>query len=135
MSEIRQKIINQNVTLNALYLNEDQEILNNIIELVTDIFDEDHDENIIKIVSLNKVLKKWRLNDHPETINDIERMIRNNQHILQNFDENKKDYTCICGRKLHGISLLLPYAYPGVYSDVEPDCAKEITYMINEILG
>lgn len=58
MIKIKEKIINKKFSLNALYLNENQQILNAVTELATELFNENYDENIIKIVSCNKVLKK-----------------------------------------------------------------------------
>lgn len=125
-------MLKRKFTLNVLYTNEDPEILNNIIELFAEI-NKGYDERIlIKITSCNKVLKKWRLNDHPEILDDIERTIKNGQRNLQASFGNEIEYQCICGRKVIGISFMLPDRYPGVFRPVEPNCAKEINYLLNE---
>lgn len=133
MDEIKEKLLKRNFALNVLYVNEDREILNNTAELFTEINGEDYGENLIKIVSCNKVLKKWRLNDHPEILDDVERMIKNGQRQLrQSPVTDEREYQCICGRTVTGISFMLPDCYPGVFRPVEPECAKEINYLLNE---
>lgn len=132
MEQIRKIITSKNLTLNARYLNDDLDMRNEIINLISKYTSEDIKSELI---NKNHILKYWKLNEHPEYLNYITSLVINKRTKLEEC-VNTGEYHCLCGRLKNILDkqYMLPDRYPNVFYSVEEDCARLIEQLVVEVI-
>jgi len=152
IEQIRKIIISKNLILNARYLNDDLDMREQIIKLISEHNDKikctlissgiSNEFDILnkdiktELIEKNQILKYWKLNEHPEYFKDITSLIINKTAKLEEC-VNRGEYHCICGRLKNILDkqFMLPDRYPGVYLPIEEDCARLIEQLVFEIIN